>query len=52
MSVQYDVNGDQELQMEEFIQLIKSTGYNVRAVQLVQTTAAPRFAARGQGAGT
>ena len=38
MSVQYGVNGDQELQMEDFIQLIKSTGYNVRAVQLVQTT--------------
>ena len=38
MSVQYDVNGDHELQMEDFIQLIKSTGYKVRAVQLVQTT--------------
>ena len=30
MFVQYDVNGDQELQMDEFIQLIKSTGYKMR----------------------
>lgn len=28
--VQNDINGDQELQMDEFIQLIKSTGYKMR----------------------